>query len=326
MSWTVSAPARLHFGLFDLGGDHGRIDGGAGVAIDRPRVVVKARAASSGGEPLPEALAELAPRLADRLGIDLPSLALEVVSSLPAHVGLGSHTQLALAAGTAMARASGLDLDAATIARAAGRGGTSGIGVHAFQAGGLVVDGGHSFGPGAEKEACRPSSASRAPVAPLIARYVLPETFRFVVVTPRTTRGASGAREVSLFEEAFPVPAAESGEIARRVLLGLMPGAARGDAALLGQSIGALQTLGFKRREVSLQPEPVRELLDVLVGAGATGAGLSSFGPTVYGLAEGEARAREALAAALTHLDRHGVEADGWVAAPDARGAVVTEG
>ena len=37
--WTVSAPARLHFGLIDLSGDHGRIDGGAGVAIESPRVV-----------------------------------------------------------------------------------------------------------------------------------------------------------------------------------------------------------------------------------------------------------------------------------------------
>lgn len=325
-TWTVSAPARLHFGLLDLTGDHGRIDGGSGVAISSPRVTVRARRVAGGALP-PEPVAELARRLADRLQIDLSTVELELAESLPEHVGLGSHTALALALGTAMARAALAEPPPPEeVARAAGRGGTSGIGVHAFARGGLVVEGGHSFGPGREKEACGPSSASRAPGAPLLARFELPEPVRFALVTPRTGCGANGAREVSLFAEAFPLPAAETGEVCRRVLLGLMPAAARSDVAGLGAALRALQDVGFKRREVALLPAAVRELLDVALEAGAAGAGLSSFGPTVYALCEDESVASAVVATSSAHLRDRGIEADGWVAAPDNLGAVVTKG
>lgn len=321
---TVSAPARLHFGLLDLSGDHGRIDGGAGVAIERPRVVVRA-APGSGRLDMPPEAADRARALADRLRIDLRELDLELVERFPSHVGLGSHTQLVLALGTAMSRAAGRELGPREVARAAGRGGTSGIGVNVFSAGGLIVDGGHAFGPGQEKEDCLPSSASRANVAPLLARYELPGEWRFALVTPRGEPGAHGQREVSLFREAFPLPAADTGEVCRRVLLGLMPGAAAGDLELLGRSLSALQRVGFKRREVSLQPEPVRELLRVMVEAGAAGAGLTSFGPTVYALTGDVARAESVLAAARDHLSRLGFGAETWTAAADNRGAVISE-
>lgn len=324
MTWTVSAPARLHFGLIDLTGDHGRIDGGAGVAIERPRVVVRA-GRGRGRLRMPPETADQARALADRLRIDLAAIDVELISRFPSHVGLGSHTQLALALGTVMCRAAGQVRSVREIARAAGRGGTSGIGVNVFTAGGLVVDGGHAFGPGKEKESCLPSSASRAGVAPLLARSQLPEAWRFALVTPGTERGAHGKREVELFEEAFPLPAAETGEVCRHVLLELMPGAAAGDLELFGRGLSALQRVGFKRREVGLQPEPIRQLLDVMTEAGAAGAGLSSFGPTVYAIAGDQERAAAAVAAAHEHLARHGIAAEGWTAAPDTMGAVIEE-
>jgi beta-ribofuranosylaminobenzene 5'-phosphate synthase len=318
--WTVSAPARLHFGLFDLSGDLGRIDGGAGVAISEPRVVVQARTVPGGARPPPE-IATLAHVLADRLRIDLSRVELSVARGLPAHVGLGSHTSLALAVGTAMTRTAGLALDPAEVAAAASRGGTSAIGVHVFRRGGLVVDGGHSFGEEGEKRAPRPSCACRAPVAPLLARYDVPAGWRFAVVIPRALQGASGPAEVSLFEESFPLPPSETGLVCRHVLLGLMPGAASSDLELVGRSIGALQRLGFKRRELALQPKPVVDLLDVMVQAGGAGAGLSSFGPTVFALAASDDRARACAAAALEHLGAHGMTADAWTTAADNHGA-----
>jgi beta-ribofuranosylaminobenzene 5'-phosphate synthase len=47
-----------------------------------------------------------------------------------------------------------------------------------------------------------------------------------------------------------------------------------------------VQGLGFKKVELGLQPPQVIGLLDVLRGAGAAGAGLSSFGPTVYAVGD----------------------------------------
>ena len=323
MEYEVSAPSRLHFGLIDLTGDHDRIDGGAGVALEHPRIVVRARP-GSGALDMPDEVVELARGLADRLRLDLHTVDVELVERVPAHVGLGSHTQLALALGTALGLAAGRELTPREIARAARRGGTSGIGVNIFSSGGLIVDGGHSFGPGKEKDRCLPSSASNADVAPLLARFELPAAWRFAVVSPHSEPGAHGAREVDLFKESFPLEPANTGEVCRWVLMGVMPAAATGDLELLGRSLSAIQRVGFKRLEVGLQPEPIIALGQVMVEAGAAGAGLSSFGPTVYALAGDDEKARAAVDAALDHLGRHGITADGWVTTPDSRGARIT--
>lgn len=323
VEYKVSAPSRLHFGLIDLTGDHGRIDGGAGVAIAHPRIVVHARP-GAGSLSVPEGVDSLVRGLADGLQIDLKTIDLELLERVPPHVGLGSHTQLALAIGTALGLAADRDLQPKEIARAAQRGGTSGIGVNIFAGGGFIIDGGHSFGPGKEKEVCLPSSASRADVAPMLARYELPPEWRFAVVTPRSEPGAHGSREVDLFRENFPLEAADTGEVCRWVLMGLMPGAAAGDLELLGRSLTAIQQTGFKKLEVSLQPKPIMELGDIMVEAGASGAGLSSFGPTVYALAGDETRARAAVDAALAHLEHRGIEADGWITPPDNQGVRIS--
>jgi beta-ribofuranosylaminobenzene 5'-phosphate synthase len=322
--WQVSAPSRLHFGLIDLNGDQGRIDGGAGVALSHPRVVVKSRR-GRGRLDLPDEAAELLQGLADRLQIDLASLDVELSEGFSPHVGLGSHTQLALALGSAISLAAGQERSLRSLAEAAGRGGTSGIGVNVFDKGGLVIDGGHTFGPGKEKERCLPSSASQAGVAPLLARYELPESWRFALVTPRSEPGAHGTREVSLFEEAFPLDPVETGAVCRQVLMGLMPAAALGDLEGLGRSLTTLQRQGFKKLEVSLQPRPIVELGRVMVEAGAAGAGLSSFGPTVYALTGDESKATEVVHAALSYLEGQGIEGDGWTTAPDNHGARITK-
>ncbi len=324
MNWIVSAPSRLHFGLIDLTGDHGRIDGGAGVALESPRVVVQARH-GSGRLEMPDELIDRVRGLADSLRIDLSSLDLELLERFPAHVGLGSHTQMVLAFGTAMCRASGCERSPLEIARLAGRGGTSGIGVNVFSKGGLVIDGGHSFGPGLEKESCLPSSASNAGPAPLLARYHLPEEWRFALITPRTEQGAHGQHEVDLFQEAFPLPTSETGEVCRRVLMELMPGARAGDLELLGRCLTALQRVGFKKREVALQPAPVRSLIDLVVEAGAAGAGLSSFGPTIYALTTDQDHAETVIDAARAYLAARGIDADAWITKPDNHGAIVRE-
>ena len=91
-----------------------------------------------------------------------------VDKTYPSHSGLGSGTQLSLAAGKLISKMNDLDLTASEIASIVGRGGTSGIGVAAFDKGGFIVDGGHNK---AEKPGFLPSSASHASPPPIIARH-----------------------------------------------------------------------------------------------------------------------------------------------------------
>jgi beta-RFAP synthase len=74
------------------------------------------------------------------------ALHLRLLRVLPSHAGFGSGTQLALSIARAFARWHRLDVGTPTLAHWLGRGQRSGIGIHGFDQGGLLVDG----GPGAD--------------------------------------------------------------------------------------------------------------------------------------------------------------------------------
>jgi beta-ribofuranosylaminobenzene 5'-phosphate synthase len=63
-----------------------------------------------------------------------------------------------------------------------------------------------------------------------------------------------------------------------------------------GSAVNRIQDLGFKKVEVGLQHPLVQELMAGMREAGAACSGLSSFGPTVYAVADSGARDIEAAA------------------------------
>src|SRR5207245_240624 len=101
----VEAPARLHFGVLDLRGDLGRRFGGMGAAVPAPSLLLEARSAPELRAEGPDATRalEFARRFASHHGIDA-RLHFCLHRTIPAHAGLASGTQLALAEAAAFAR------------------------------------------------------------------------------------------------------------------------------------------------------------------------------------------------------------------------------
>ena len=66
----------------------------------------------------------------------------------------------------------------------------------------------------------------------------------------------------------------------------MVPALIEHDLDLFGSAVNRTQQLGFKKVEVALQHPIVPALLLATVQAGAAGAGLSSFGPTVYAIGD----------------------------------------
>ena len=54
--------------------------------------------------------------------------------------------------------------------------------------------------------------------------------------------------------------------------------------------------LGLGVREVGLQTDEVRQCMDIMREQGVYGAGMSSFGPTVYAVAEEPGEVKKAVA------------------------------
>ena len=275
----VVSPSRLHLTLIDLNAELGRVDGGAGIALESPCLEISATEADNievFGDPL------LAGRMRKAAEALLPAgkgIRLHINDSLPDHVGLGSGTQAALSAAAAVNKIYGLGKSVRELAVAVGRGGTSGIGVAAFENGGFILDGGHKF---KDKGAFSPSAASHVPPGPVLFRRNFPD-WPIVLVIPNS-KGAHDAEEVNIFKKYCPIPLAEVQEICHVILMQMLPALVEEDLESFGRAINHFQITGFKRREVELQSRPVLDIMDYMRDNGASGSGISSFGPVVYGI------------------------------------------
>jgi beta-ribofuranosylaminobenzene 5'-phosphate synthase len=321
----VETPSRIHLGLIDLHGGLGRVDGGIGISLGEPGILLEVRPCREiralGGDEGSRATAQ---RVAASVLREIRApggveIALRRV--YPSHVGLGSGSQLALAVARGTCELFGRSVPVGELARMAGRGGTSGIGTAAFAQGGFIVDGGHSFGEGGEKGDFRPSAASAGVrPAPVIACHDFPPAWQIVLATPCIPAGASGSRELDIFRSACPVPLEEVRETCHEVLMRMLPGVVDGDLGLFSRAVNRIQDLGFKRVEHSLQPPEIRLLMEEMRDAGAPCSGMSSFGPTVYAVTD--AGAAGILRAAERFMGEHG-GGEAWISPPRNTGAGV---
>lgn len=275
----VEAPARLHFGVLDLRGDLGRWFGGIGAAAPAPTLLVSASVADRldvDGEDADRAT-DFARGLLAHHGVK-GGARLCVHRTFPAHVGLGSGTQLALAVARALVEIYGIRTDTVGLAHAVGRGRRSAIGTWAFAGGGFVLEGGR-----------RPESDS---VAPLLARLPFPPTWRCIVAVPSGAPGLSGASEAAAIEQLASPPERDVQRVAHLVLMALLPALADADLTKFGATLSEIQMVTGRwfapAQGGTFAPGPSHELVCQMAAWGAFGVGQSSWGPAVYGIVEGE--------------------------------------
>jgi beta-ribofuranosylaminobenzene 5'-phosphate synthase len=281
-SVRVEAPARLHMGMLDVAGSRARRFGGLGVALTRPAAVVEA---SPGDDvtaegPDAERAVAVARRCREALGL-AGGAHVRVLEAIPPHVGLGSGTKLALAVTAALAALAGRTPEPPALARAAGRGARSAVGLWTFVLGGLVVEGG--VRPGVEQP------------APLLARHAMPAEWRCVLALPDAEPGLSGRAEEDAFGRLRP-DAERAALIAQLVLTSLLPGLAESDLTEFGTALTRVQRLvgeSFASVQGGVFHPRAGALVDALLRLGAAGAGQSSWGPAVYGVVGDEQVGRE---------------------------------
>lgn len=285
--WRVKAPARLHLGFLDLNGDLGRRFGSLGLTLDRPSlelaVAPSAALEVSGGDT--ERLRGYVEAAAAHLGVPARGR-FSLKTTMPAHAGFGSGTQLALATAAGLARLHNLRFSAKDAAAALDRGNRSGIGLAAFIGGGLVLDGGRGT-----------DDAS----PPLVARLPFPAAWRIVLVLEARGEGVHGAAEKAAFATLPPFPAAVAAALCRLTLMKILPAVADADIDAFGSGVTELQRcIGNYFAPAQGGPFTSRRVaaaLTELTAAGAAGIGQSSWGPTGYAFARSGAEARRLIAA-----------------------------
>jgi beta-ribofuranosylaminobenzene 5'-phosphate synthase len=297
VSVTISTPSRLHFGLLRFEQAEGPSFGGLGMMLAEPRCVVRVIAANEwqavgidadraikNAKRAFESIAEAARQRPAGAPHQTPqAFKIEVLNSIPAHIGLGSGTQLALAVAAAVRLACGAPAaDVEQLATIVGRGQRSAIGCHGFSLGGLLYELG---------------SFPNEPLSRLARRAKVPESWRIVLVTASGNAGLSGKCEVNAFKRLPPVPieiTARLDDLAASIIL---PAALRADletfgealfdyGCLAGECFASVQGGPYASAEIAACVAVLREL-------GARGVGQSSWGPTVYAVVNGQAEAEE---------------------------------
>lgn len=293
----ITAPARLHQGIFDLNGGLGRRFGGLGVAIARPAVSLEASRSDklTAHGPEAERVLEFARRYLTSTGIQAGA-DFRIERAIPAHVGLGSGTKLGLAVARALAVLYEQSTDPYTLARAVGRGERSAVGLWTFAQGGFIVEGGYWLG-------------SNIP-APLLMRHPMPAHWHCVLAIPPQITGLSGPGEDAAFDQ-LAVTTEQAARICHVVLMSLLPALVEGQLPEFGKALTQVQRLvGDCFSSVQggqFGNSRSAELIEAFLNWGAAGAGQSSWGPTVYALVGNETQGQQLVALAQNFLAGEGV-------------------
>lgn len=322
MRVVVRTPSRLHLGFLDLVGDLSRVYGGIGVAIDHPSVVLEARRHETlevHGE-RSELVGETASRFLRHHGIR-DGVRIDARQTIPEHVGLGSGTQLSLATAISLARLFAVDATVRETASLLGRGVFSGVGVAAFEKGGFIVEAGHRTRGGSPDETVHPE------IPLVVGRYPFPEDWAFVAAIPGVGRGLREEEENPLLRALPLTTPGAAGRVCRFVLMEMLPSLLEHDIESFGRSLTEVQRASgdaFAGAQGGRFSSRVAEqLVNLMLEEGAHGAGQSSWGPTVYGLVEGEGKA-ERLRGAVEGFLRERTGGKVFVAHANNHGAEVT--
>lgn len=297
---TIRTTARLHLGFIDLHGGLGRIYGSLGVAISQPECVVeierkgKKLCVSGKAQVRVQKIAEQVIKAWNC------STGLQVTTrkTIPEHMGLGSGTQLSLAIGTGITMIQGLEKSPYELGETLGRGIVSGIGTATFADGGFVIDCG-------KVTPLKDKIDSKIP--PILFRCDVPDDWLFVIVIPNITRGLSGIRESQAFQDLPSTNAKQAHFVSRLVLMKLLPALIQGKIEDFGSALTAIQVHvgdAFASAQGGRFASPeVAESVQVMLNAGAFGAGQSSWGPTCYGLVQGRNSANKVKRAVSEFLE-----------------------
>jgi beta-RFAP synthase len=242
--------------------------------VSRPalRLAIHSSSTFETSGPQHERVTQFAQRVFHALGIGAPHCRIDVEQVLPAHTGLGSGTQLALAVAAGLHAFLGRPTPPAVrLSAMVGRAARSSIGTYGFERGGLLLEGGHQ---------------REGEFAPLLARVALPDLWRFALVRPQHAAGLSGAQEHGAFCALPPVAREVSERLYRLATEEVIPAAegARFEefsrslheySVLAGSCFAAVQGGPFNGPQLSALVDTMRDL-------GASGVGQSSWGPTLF--------------------------------------------
>lgn len=270
MKVRVEGGSRIHLGFYNIVNES-RAYGSVGIYLEEPKTIIEV--SDKGEVPREEKW------IADRICGNSSEFGVNLISYPYRHVGLGSTTQISMSTALGMSVYCHRKFSYKELAIITERGLVSGIGIHAFRFGGLIIDGGRKKIDG---KILPPSHASELP--PLLSRLSIPRQWLIILVIPRGGRRRREEEEDFMFS---PIPPSFDQGILYKNLIMIMHGATNGDLSLFSRGVENIQNkMGEYFAEFQggrYSSEETRESVEILKSLGVKGVGQSSWGPLAYG-------------------------------------------
>lgn len=234
--------------------------------------------------------AAIADRVQDHFGlVDRPTCHVEVLSSPPAHSGLGSGTQLSLAITECLVRfvTVGGVADRQTMIRISDRGRRSAVGVHGYFDGGFIAEG---------CDAAKTTSDLAGAINSVDRRLEIPRPWRVAVLLPRVIPiPIAGETEQNHFAKLCPASSKTKGLLTRTLLNQIIPSVEQSDFVRFAES---LEDYNYHSGELfrdvqggAYNGEIATGLVEAAKHHGGRGVGQSSWGPGVFAWFEDSSQA-----------------------------------
>jgi len=253
--------------------------------IDWPRIEISFSLADEDSLDCPDALREkvIQSRESYRANVaqnQCPAVRIHVEAEAALHSGLGTGTQLAMSVAHGLDYVYGHQHPIEQLAGFVGRGKRSALGVHGFQRGGFMVDGG---------------KRQDDDLGALVANCAVSPDWRVLLITPPDVQGLSGSAEEVAFQELAEMPVEVSNSLCRLVLMEILPALQETDLPAFSQAIyeyGAQVGDYFAPIQGGRYADPrMRTLVDWLREHDIQGVGQSSWGPSIFAFCESAAQA-----------------------------------
>lgn len=279
LNFTLSAPSRLHFGLYSVAGL--QRFGGIGLMVNQPQLnltCVESKNFEVVGQQ--QELLQKVIGLVREKGIlaadpfELP-IRIELVDSPPRHNGMGSGTQIAFAVATALLHCLKMPaLSASQMAELVDRGKRSAIGSYGFFSGGCIADSGLS---------------GNSTFSPIESRIDFPANWPIVLIRPEQKSGLHGQYEQSAFNQLRNEESENRERLKQLAGQEIVPGIEAGDYKRFANALYDFNRSSgeyFSEFQSGAYNSPrCAEIVKFVRSHGCPAVGQSSWGPTLFAVA-----------------------------------------
>ena len=289
----ISTPSRIHLGFLELDNSSERIFGSIGLTISKFENIIeisknKKFQIISNNPNTKRRIEEMIIVLKKNYQIN--ECKIEILKTIPQHIGLGSGTQLTLAIGSLISEFNNLNLNPKNISSIFGRGLRSGIGIQSFKSGGFIVD-------------CGKQRRSNS-IPPVFFNSKWPREWKIILIFDNSKVGVSGKNETQEFKKIAMTHPKICKENCKALLMQILPGLMEKNFYFFTKGLQTIQenmSKVFYSNKKKYTSQKIEKIFKFLIKKKITGFGQTSWGPTGFIFCENKKKRNE-LFSELEHF------------------------